>query len=207
MAPSGSGYKVDPDELDAAGKNGHQVASAVPGETKVVLIASDQAEGSLRGWQTGAALNDCTDAWRQMLDEFAKEIDQTAANLTENARTYREGDANVARAMNPPVAGPGNAGVMNARLNTAAIADTATRAAVAGVDGHYTTGPAFQERPAFITGPVSTRPTPADSGDPFLTRLPGQIPFRTHQFDRPSPEGRDRMAQVIHSEGPNPVGL
>ncbi|MFF1871586.1 hypothetical protein [Streptomyces sp. CB03911] len=90
--PGGSGFRVQPGELDGAGKTAKATAELIPGETKGVLGASDKAEAGLKGWTTGAELNSCTDSWRALLDSLSAEMDRQGENLVKTAKNYRDSD-------------------------------------------------------------------------------------------------------------------
>ncbi|MCX5211033.1 type VII secretion target [Kitasatospora sp. NBC_00240] len=89
------GFRVHPDELRAAGKAVQETADRIPGETEEVLASSDRTEGQIHGLQTTAALNDCTDAWRSLLDNLHTEMNQQGQNLIHSAEDYQNANTSV----------------------------------------------------------------------------------------------------------------
>ncbi|WP_073811970.1 type VII secretion target [Kitasatospora sp. CB01950] len=83
---------MEPDELDGAGQTATVVAERLPDATSRVLGPSDNAEGGLRGWQTGSELDACTTAWKSMLDRLSAELDQQGGKLRQTAANYRNAE-------------------------------------------------------------------------------------------------------------------
>ncbi|MGW6916830.1 type VII secretion target [Kitasatospora sp. NPDC054939] len=96
---AGSGFQVQPTELEGAGRTAQKTAGDIPGETKDVLGASDRAEAGLKGFSTGAELNTCTDSWRATLDALAAEMDRQGGNLITTAQNYRKAESSNAGAL------------------------------------------------------------------------------------------------------------
>ncbi|MFF7632476.1 hypothetical protein ACFZB9_04895 [Kitasatospora sp. NPDC008050] len=117
----GSGFRVNPDELEGAGNNAEQVAGQIPGETTAVVGPSEQATNSLRGWQTGGALHDCTAAWKSLLAALAGEMDQAGMNLVANAQAYRAADGGAAAVMSAPVGEASDLVAVNGGPGSAAL--------------------------------------------------------------------------------------
>nr|WP_237419208.1 type VII secretion target [Kitasatospora sp. SID7827] len=95
----GDGFRVEPGELDGAGRTASGVAEQVPGGTSRVLGASDAAEAGLRGWSTGGELDSCTDEWRRLLDALSAEMDRQGDDLRRTAANYRRADQEAARGL------------------------------------------------------------------------------------------------------------
>ncbi|WP_405361179.1 hypothetical protein OG535_23765 [Kitasatospora sp. NBC_00085] len=88
----GAGFTVRPDELSAAGTNAQTVAGKVPEETARLAAPSDRAAAALPGWQSGAALHDCSAAWKTLLDGLAEDMKTAGGNLLATAHNYRNSD-------------------------------------------------------------------------------------------------------------------
>jgi hypothetical protein len=98
--PNGdAGFTVSPDELAGAGSSAQTIAELIPGETKNVLVPSDQASSGLAGWSTGAALHDCTYGWQKLVDGLSGDMDSYGAKLIQMAQGYRQSDQGAATAM------------------------------------------------------------------------------------------------------------
>ncbi|MER5636349.1 type VII secretion target [Kitasatospora sp. NPDC002227] len=91
-----AGFRVHPDELQAAGQTAGGLAGQVLDELRGVLGPSDQTVGVLRGCQTGTALNECTEAWRTLLTDLSAEMDRSGRNLVQSARAYQVADSDAA---------------------------------------------------------------------------------------------------------------
>jgi hypothetical protein len=100
--PDGSGgtLKVNPDELAACGGSAQQIAEQMPGQTAKIVAPSDQATAALHGWKTGAALHDCTSAWKTLLDGLSKDMDGYGAKMIQMAQNYRQADQTAAAGVN-----------------------------------------------------------------------------------------------------------
>ncbi|WP_157849820.1 MULTISPECIES: hypothetical protein [Streptomyces] len=90
--PSDPGFTVKPGELTAAGNNALAVAGKVPDETAKLAEPSDKAAGGLAGWQSGAALQGCSTAWKSLLDGLAGDMKTAGGNLIACAQTYVNAD-------------------------------------------------------------------------------------------------------------------
>ncbi|MER7754639.1 hypothetical protein [Kitasatospora sp. NPDC097643] len=88
----GTGFTVKPGELTAAGNNALTVAGKVPDETAKLAEPSAKAAGSLPGWQSGAALQGCSTAWKALLDDLAGGMKTAGGNLLTCAQTYVNSD-------------------------------------------------------------------------------------------------------------------
>ena len=91
--------RVRPGDLEQAGRTAQKTAAEIPRSIKSVLSASDHAESGLHGWGTAGALNDCTNAWKALLDKLSAETDRAGANLIATAGNYRGADQQVQRTM------------------------------------------------------------------------------------------------------------
>ncbi|MFC9330012.1 hypothetical protein [Kitasatospora sp. NPDC057015] len=195
--PGGSGFRVQPGELDGAGQTAKQTAELIPGETKGVLGSSDKAEGSLKGWATGAELNVCTDSWRALLDALSAEMDRQGENLVKTAKNYRESEekaagriGGLAHAGGGPEFAAGGGGGAGDRLSTMSAFDNGM------AKGGAETG-STRPTPA---DPGSTRPTPADFGS---TRPTPADPPWAHTFQPPD-DGTVGWERPVITGDPDP---
>lgn len=92
----GSGFQVNPDELQGTGQSAQGIAEQMPGETEKLLEPSDQASSGLAGWITGSALPDCTYDWQKLLDGLAGDMDRYGAKMIQMAQGYRQSDQSAA---------------------------------------------------------------------------------------------------------------
>lgn len=90
------GFRVHPEEVQAAGRTAEDIAAQVPGEMAGVLGASDRTVGALGPWQTGAALHECTESWRALLTGLSAEMDRRGQSLITCAQGYQDADSSVA---------------------------------------------------------------------------------------------------------------
>ncbi|MFJ8625596.1 hypothetical protein ACIRD3_22475 [Kitasatospora sp. NPDC093550] len=86
------GFTVKPWELTAAGNSALAVAGKVPDETATLAEPSANAAGSLAGWQSGAALQGCSAAWKALLDGLAGDMKAAGGNLITCAQAYVNSD-------------------------------------------------------------------------------------------------------------------
>jgi uncharacterized protein YukE len=102
----GSGVLVRPAALDTEAGVLQAAASAVGSGARRARQSLTAAAAGLRGWRTGAALDDCAAAWTQCLAVLAAALDREADDLRATARNYRVADAEAARRFSPgPFAG------------------------------------------------------------------------------------------------------
>ncbi|MFI6446123.1 type VII secretion target [Kitasatospora sp. NPDC050543] len=151
----GGQFAVDPAVLDAAGRSAQKTAPQIPEASKGVLGPSDQAEAGLKGFQSAATLNACTDAWKAALDSITTEMDKCGENLIKTAETYRGGDDKALQSMSAPATALSGGG------GSTSIASV--RAAGAG-------GAAGGGAPV---GPSTTVQSATDPGSSMLTDLLG----------------------------------
>ncbi|WP_329494430.1 hypothetical protein OG267_10125 [Kitasatospora herbaricolor] len=97
---SDGGYRVSPGELEGSGQSAKEVAGLVPGETTKVVDPSDQASATLKGWQLGGALHDCTADWKVLLDKLSTDMDTYGTKMIKMAQEYRANDLAVAAKLN-----------------------------------------------------------------------------------------------------------
>ncbi|MFC9326280.1 hypothetical protein [Kitasatospora sp. NPDC057015] len=178
----GSGFEVKPEVLESAGQNGRRTAARIPDEAKGVLAPADAAQGALKGWQSGTALNRCTDSWKAALDSTAADMDRCGDNLVRTAANYRAADQ-------------ANAGTVAASGDTTGV--LATMAAT-DLDGAHTlpypAPPRSGSGPDAVILPYPDRPGAEGPpfGGPFTPG--GRDPIEPGTGHPVAPGGRDPIA-------------
>ncbi|MFE6049362.1 hypothetical protein ACFQ6N_01230 [Kitasatospora sp. NPDC056446] len=100
-APLGSGFGINPADLDLAAKAAKESGEAMPNELKAIHQPSDSVVAALSGWRVGASLHNCTSAWEELLNKLASEVDGVALKLGQTATDYRNADKNGASGLKP----------------------------------------------------------------------------------------------------------
>ncbi|MFD5462781.1 type VII secretion target [Kitasatospora sp. NPDC127059] len=98
------GFQVDTDLLhQAAGKAG-ETAAPIPDQTKAVLDSSHRTVAGLRGLRCGTALDACTGAWHQLLNDLHATMSRHGQHLETAARRYGGTDHRTAGGFVPTAA-------------------------------------------------------------------------------------------------------
>lgn len=83
--------QVHPAELDRIAGAADDLAAAVRDEMGVVGRAADGAR-AVRGWNTGAVLEEVSDSWEEELRRLARHLGRLRDAFEQCAVEYREGD-------------------------------------------------------------------------------------------------------------------
>ncbi|MFE5582100.1 WXG100 family type VII secretion target [Kitasatospora sp. NPDC056531] len=99
---AGLEYKVKPDELDGCGQSAQHIGGLIPGETTKITEPSNQAAGTLQGWQTATAITNCGTNWKTLLDKLGGDMGDVGTKLATSAAYYRQAEQNAHNSMRNP---------------------------------------------------------------------------------------------------------
>ncbi|GAB7181701.1 hypothetical protein ATKI12_1532 [Kitasatospora sp. Ki12] len=82
--------KVNPAELDGCGQSAQHIGGLIPGETSKITEPSNQAAGTLAGWQLATAIRNCGTNWKTLLDKLGGDMGDVGTKLASSATYYRQ---------------------------------------------------------------------------------------------------------------------
>ncbi|MFF7634139.1 WXG100 family type VII secretion target [Kitasatospora sp. NPDC008050] len=96
--------QVHPDTLRAAATSVEGTADRTAPALGHWLDASFRAAGGLTGWESGGALNDCTQGWQAHISAVLQQLQSYADQLRTSANSYDAVDQEAARRFRQAVA-------------------------------------------------------------------------------------------------------
>ncbi|MFF2080927.1 hypothetical protein ACFVXG_39935 [Kitasatospora sp. NPDC058162] len=105
---AGLEFKVKPAELDGCGQSAQHIGGLIPGETTKITEPSNQAAGTLQGWQTATAIKNCSANWKTLLDKLGSDMGDVGTKLGTTATYYRQAEQNAHNSMRNPNAPASN---------------------------------------------------------------------------------------------------
>ncbi|GAB7185272.1 hypothetical protein ATKI12_5103 [Kitasatospora sp. Ki12] len=101
---AGLQFKVKPAELDGCGQSAQHIGGLIPGETSKLAEPCNQAAGTLQGWLTATAVQNCGTNWKTLLDKLAGDMGDVGTKLGTTATYYRQVEKDVHTSMRNPAA-------------------------------------------------------------------------------------------------------